>query len=209
MHIAIVEDEAIIGELLKESLEKGGRRVDLYHSGAEALEKLPMAVPDAILMDINLPDASGIDLTRALKERYPAIEIVVQTVLEDTGTILQAIKAGASGYLLKASTPEEVEEALRVVTGGGSFLTGKVARKVLQEFQSPEKRETLPGGIKRFGLTQREDEILRGLVQGDSYKEIAHRYGLSFHTVNNHIRKIYEKLQVNSRAEAVAKAREG
>lgn len=205
-HIAIVEDEPVIGKFLKKLLEGKGAHVTLYPSGEDILEKIQPPLPDVVLMDINLSGISGIETTLLLKQRYPDLEIVVQTVLEDTTTILEAIKAGASGYLLKASPAEEIISALEEVKRGGSFLTGKIARKMLGEFQKTETKQLQKEPLPVFMLTTREEEILKELIQGASYKDIATRLAISHHTVNNHIRKIYEKLRVNSRAEAVAKA---
>lgn len=205
-HIAVVEDEPVIGKFLKKLLEGKGATVTLYPSGEDILEKIQLPLPDVVLMDINLSGISGIETTLLLKQRYPDLEIVVQTILEDTTTILEAIKAGASGYLLKASPAEEIISALEEVKRGGSFLTGKIARKMLGEFQKTETHQLQKEPLPIFMLTTREEEILKELIQGASYKDIAARLAISHHTVNNHIRKIYEKLRVNSRAEAVAKA---
>lgn len=214
LHIVIVEDNATAGRLLKDYLESEELKVTaIYNSGEEALATIPtLPLPDVILMDIGLPNISGIEVTRQLKESYPQIEIVMQTVFEDCGNIMEAIKAGASGYILKASSREEIINALMEARKGGSFLTGKVARKVLQEFQGYGVKipSALAGSgsanMTRFGLSDREEEILNGLIRGDLYKKIADDLFISVHTVNNHIRKIYEKMQVNSRGEAVAKA---
>ncbi len=214
LHIAIVEDNATAGRLLKDYLESEDLKVTaIYKSGEEALAAIPtLPLPDVILMDIGLPNISGIEVTRRLKESYPQIEIVMQTVFEDCTNIMEAIKAGASGYILKASSREEIVNALLEARKGGSFLTGKVARKVLQEFQDhgaralPASAGNKPACIGRFGLSDREEEILNKLICGDPYKKIADDLFISVHTVNNHIRKIYEKMQVNSRGEAVAKA---
>ncbi|MDH4099865.1 MAG: response regulator transcription factor [Nitrospirota bacterium] len=214
LHIAIVEDNTTASRLLKDYLESEELKVTaIYNSGEEALATIPtLPLPDVILMDIGLPNISGIEVTRRLKESYPQLEIVMQTVFEDCGNIMEAIKAGASGYLLKASSREEIISALLEVKKGGSFLTGKVARKVLREFQDQGAGEISAGADSkaapagRFGLSDREEEILKGLINGDSYKKIADDLCISVHTVNNHIRKIYEKMQVNSRGEAVAKA---
>lgn len=203
MKVAVVEDDQITGRLLVDTLAGAGMRVELFATGADALEKIgSYFMPDVALMDINLPDISGIELTELLKQRHPAIEIIVQTVMEDTTTIMNAIKAGATGYLLKASQSHELLEAIRVVREGGSFLTSRIARKMLQEFRTLHGRE---GDEMKFGLTERENEILTELVNGASYKEIATKLSISYHTVNNHVRRIYEKMQVNSRGEAVAK----
>jgi len=214
LHIAIVEDNTTAGRLLKDYLESEDLRVTaVYNSGEEALAAIPtLPLPDVILMDIGLPNISGIEVTRRLKESYPQIEIVMQTVFEDCTNIMEAIKAGASGYILKASSREEIINALLEAKKGGSFLTGKVARKVLREFQE-HGTEVLPvpaanksADTGRFGLSDREEEILNRLIHGDPYKKIADDLYISVHTVNNHIRKIYEKMRVNSRGEAVAKA---
>jgi len=214
LHIVIVEDNATAGRLLKDYLESEDLRVTaVYNSGEDALAAIPaLPLPDVILMDIGLPNISGIEVTRRLKESYPQIEIVMQTVFEDCTNIMEAIKAGASGYILKASSREEIINALLEAKKGGSFLTGKVARKVLREFQDhgPEvpsvSAGSKPADTGRFGLSDREEEILKGLIHGDPYKKIADDLFISVHTVNNHIRKIYEKMRVNSRGEAVAKA---
>ena len=214
LHIAIVEDNTTAGRLLKSYLESEDLKVTaIYKSGEEALAAIPtLPLPDVILMDIGLPNISGIEVTRQLKESYPQIEIVMQTVFEDCANIMEAIKAGASGYILKASSREEIINALLEAKKGGSFMTGKVARKVLQEFQDqgakaqPASTGNKPASSGRFGLSDREEEILNKLICGDPYKKIADDLFISVHTVNNHIRKIYEKMQVNSRGEAVAKA---
>lgn len=214
LHVAIVEDNATAGHLLKEYLESEDLCVTaIYKSGEEALAAIPtLPLPDVILMDIGLPNISGIEVTRRLKESYPKLEIVMQTVFEDCTNIMEAIKAGASGYILKASSREEIISALVEAKKGGSFLTGKVARKVLREFQLPDNENNTTSLLNRaadtagFGLSEREEEILKALIKGDSYKKIADQLFISVHTVNNHIRKIYEKMQVRSRGEAVAKA---
>ncbi len=202
MKIVIVEDDPTAADLLKEYLEGGETLVTaVYSSGEEALDTInASSLPDIVLMDIGLPGISGIETTRMLKEKHPSLEIVVQTIFEDSPTIVLAIKAGASGYLLKGSPREELLAALAEVLRGGSFLTGRVARLVLEEFRPHD----FPAG-KDFGLTAREEEILNELVKGAAYKKIADRLCLSVHTVNNHLRKIYEKMHVHSRGEAVAK----
>ncbi len=210
LRIVIVEDDPLAGTLLKEYVEGDDVSVNaLYTSGEEALESIPtVPLPDIVFMDVNLPGISGIETTELLKERFPRLEIIIQTVFEDSETILQAIKKGASGYILKASTREEIQKALRDVSEGGSYLSANVARKVVAAFQTA-------GGIpiveikdardESLGLTEREADILNELSSGLSYKSIGDKLNISVHTVNNHIRKIYEKLRVNTRGEAVAK----
>lgn len=207
IQIAIVEDNPLAGKILNDYLEGEDLHVTaVYTSGEEAIETIPtLPLPEIVLMDIGLPGITGIETTRRLKEACPQIEIVMQTVFEDSKNIVDAIKAGASGYILKASSKEDIINALWEVKKGGSFLTGKIARKVLQEFQVDVSGGTgLKPAPTSFGLTEREEDILRELVKGASYKEMADRLCISIHTVNNHIRKIYEKMQVNSRGEAVA-----
>lgn len=206
LYVAVVEDNPASCRLLKEYIETDDVKVSsIYTSGEDALRLVPtLPLPDIVLVDIGLPGISGVEVIRKLRELFPELEIVVQTVFEDTRTIMDTIKAGASGYILKASSREEYAMALREIKKGGSFLTGKIARKILEEFrgQGNEKGRS----FKRFDLTEREEEILRELIKGLAYKTIAEKLHISIHTVNNHIRKIYQKLQVNSRAEAVAVA---
>ena len=211
LYVAIVEDNKKAGRILREYLDGEEIKVAaVYTSGEEALEAIPtLPLPDVILMDIGLGGVSGIEVTRQLKDRYPQIEIVIQTVFEDSATIIEAIKAGASGYLLKASSREDIIKALWEVKKGSSFLTGTVARKVLKEFQRPQEQPDATVRTGDFSLTEREEEILKALVKGLANKEIADRLCISIHTVNNHIRRIYEKMRVHSRGEAVAKAISG
>lgn len=205
LYVAIIEDNPQSGELLKEYIEGEDIKVSaVYASGEDAVSTMPTRpLPDVVLVDIGLPGMSGIEVIRWIKERYPEVELIAQTVFEDTKTIVDTIKAGASGYILKASPKEEYSRALREVKRGGSFLTGKVARKILHEFQ--RTGDEFKSSIEEFHLTGREEEILRELVKGLSYKEISDKLNISFHTVNNHIRNIYQKLQVNSRGEAAAR----
>ena len=208
MNIAIVEDNPISASLLKEYIENGDTTVEAtYISAEEAIQNISeQNMPDVMLIDIGLPGISGIELTRILKNKFPGLEIIIQTIFEESDTIIEAIKAGASGYILKASMKEEIKNAIFEVTKGGSFLTGKVAKKILQEFKTEETRKSGTTGNQEYRLTQREEEILNELIRGASYKEIAWSLCISTFTVNNHLRKIYEKMQVHSRGEAVAKA---
>jgi DNA-binding NarL/FixJ family response regulator len=208
LYVAIVEDNKKAGRILREYIDGGDIKVTaVYTSGEEALKTIPtLPLPDVILMDIGLGGLSGIEVTRQLKDRYPEMEIVIQTVFEDTATIIEAIKAGASGYLLKASSREDILRALQEVKRGSSFLTGTIARKVLKDFQRPREQPAAPIRTSEFSLTGREEEILKALTRGLQNKEIAEQLGISAHTVNNHIRRIYEKLRVHSRGEAVARA---
>lgn len=168
-------------------------------------QELPALQPDIILMDIDMPGRSGLEGTRLAKAVLPGTQVVILTVFEDEESVFKAIRNGASGYLLKESTPAEVLDAIQIVHKGGSMLTARIARKVLEYFR--------PGGPVRkqnYDLSEREKDILGKLVEGHSYKEIAASLFISLDTVRSHIRHIYEKLQVHSKSQAVSKAlREG
>jgi DNA-binding NarL/FixJ family response regulator len=156
--------------------------------------------PEVILLDIGLPGMSGLDGIQQFKALSPATHVIILTVFEDTDKIFRAICAGASGYLLKTSPAEKIAQSVREVLGGGAPMTPQIARSVLSLFAR------LAGPPPEQGLSQREKETLEFLVQGLTTKEIADRIALSFHTVDTHLRNIYRKLHVHSRAGAVAKA---
>lgn len=205
IHLTIVEDSPTTGAILMDYMAGEDVKVDaLYTTGEAAIEQMSNnPLPDVMLIDIGLPGISGIELIRILKERYPTVEMIVQSIFDDSENIVKAIRAGASGYLLKASSRSEILNALIEVKQGGSFLTPRVARKVLSELKKSEQDKPK---LSQMGLTEREEEILQRLISGISPKETAKRLYLSVHTVSNHTRAIYEKLQVHSRREAVAKA---
>jgi DNA-binding NarL/FixJ family response regulator len=156
--------------------------------------------PNIVLMDIGLPNISGIEGVRLIKENFESIEILMFTVFEDEERIFEAIEAGASGYLLKKSSPIEIIEAVHTLFHGGAPMSASIARKVVQSFQKskPSQKET-------YQLTTRESEILYSLVDGLSYQKIAEKYFISISTVRTHICHIYEKLHVKTKAQAVAK----
>ena len=153
-----------------------------------------------VLMDINLPGASGIECTARLKLQMPAMQVIMLTVYEDTTSIFSALKAGACGYLLKRSSPAEILEALTAVQTGGAPMTSEIARKIVMTFQTPA-----PVAGDAATLSVREQEILQLLSKGMVSKEIADALAISYHTVRVHTKHIYEKLHVRSRAEAVIK----
>lgn len=199
--VAIVEDDAGIRDALIRIL---GRSRDFrcggcYSSAEEALRELPAENPDVVLMDINLPGLSGVECVRRLKSQAFSAHIVMLTVYEDSEQIFESLAAGATGYLLKRTPPAELLEAIRDVHSGGAPMSSQIARKVVQSFRgaAPASQAT--------DLSPREQEILGWLAQGFLIKEIADRLGIGFDTVRTHIRRIYEKLQVHSRAQAVAK----
>jgi DNA-binding NarL/FixJ family response regulator len=158
------------------------------------------ALPDLILMDIGLPGMDGIEGIRRAKEISPSVKIVMLTVFEDTDSIMQAIAAGASGYLHKSAHIEEAIESLTSILNGGAPMSPQVARKMLEVFAE------ISAPAANYSLTPREHEILKFLVDGLTKKEIADKLFLSFHTIDNHLRNIYVKLRVQSRSSAVSKA---
>jgi DNA-binding NarL/FixJ family response regulator len=216
--IGIVEDDARyrsgLVELLKHAPDFECAAV--HGSAVEALEALerdgelaPLARCQLVLMDLGLPGMSGSEATRRLKRLRPELKVVVCTVFEDPDRILEAICAGADGYLLKRTPPAELLEHLRAVFAGGAPLTSAVAATVLRLLRDPGDRSE-PDDADAPPLTGRERDVLRALVRGLAYKQVADELGLSIDTVRTHIRGIYRKLQVHSVAEAVSRAiREG
>ena len=170
-------------------------------SGEEALEVLPKKDPQVVLMDIQLPGMSGIDCIAQLKQRLPSVQIVMLTVLEDHERIFQSIMAGASGYLVKKTPPSKLLEAIREVHEGGSPMSCQIARQVVEYVRHPVAVEA------DYKLSPRENEVLGQLARGLLYKEIADQLGISISTVRIHIRRIYDKMHVRNRTEAVMKAR--
>ncbi|MDF7820508.1 response regulator transcription factor [Runella sp. MFBS21] len=172
-----------------------------FNNATQVLIKIARANPDLVIMDIKMPDVSGIEAVIAIRKEYPHLPILMQTVFEDDDKVFAAICAGASGYILKGTTPQKVLEAIAEVYAGGAPMSPSIARKVLQFFKT---QQTAPA--EYFDLSNREKEILKYLVDGYSYKMIADVCHISFNTVNAHLRKIYEKLHVNSSQEAISKA---
>lgn len=163
---------------------------------------------DLVLMDLHLPDGSGIEGVKALKALRPGLPVVVLTVFEDPRTVLRAICAGADGYLLKRATAAELVAALKAVAAGGSPLTPAVAASLLEVVRQTSVPSTPPPS--RLDLTERERDVLRSLAAGNAYKQVADDLGVSLDTVRSHVRALYRKLQVHSVAEAVGRAlREG
>ncbi len=156
--------------------------------------------PDIVLMDIDMPGKNGIDALKEIKQFNPAIEVIMLTIFEDRENVFEAICSGASGYLLKNSSPETIAASIKEVMKGGAAMTPVIARKALQFFQKPSKKEGT------FQLTIQEQQVLKLLVDGLSYKMIAAKMNVVMDTVRYHIKKIYDKLHVHSAPEAVAKA---
>jgi len=202
INVSVVEDNARVrgGLVHLINLSDGFKCVSQHPTAEAALEELPAARPDVVLMDINLPGINGVECVRQLKLNLPQTQVVMLTVYEDTEMIFKALTAGATGYLLKQTPPNELLNAIRDVHRGGSPMTSHIARKIVASFQ----QVPVPSrGLEN--LTPREQEVLDHLAKGFLYKEIADALGISYDTVHAHIRRIYEKLQVRSRTEAVAK----
>lgn len=198
--VAIVEDNAEICEGLEDLIRNSTefRCVCSCRNAETALRKIPPERPDLIIMDIGLPDGSGVDCTAHLKRLIPTTEIMMFTVYEDNEQIFRALAAGASGYLLKRSSPDQLLESLRELVSGGAPMNGEVARKVIATFrQEPASPD------KVAGLTPREHDVLARIAEGLSAKEIASRLSISVETVKVHTKRIYQKLHVRTRTEAV------
>lgn len=202
--VSIVEDDDAVREIFAEWVNEaeGFRFLSSYASGERALADLPHARPDIVLMDINLPGVDGVECVRRLKPQLPETQFVMVTVYEDTDHIFDALKAGAVGYLLKRTTRKQLLAALREVQAGGSPMSTTIARLVVESFGQP--RPAMTPDVE--GLSPREREVLELLARGYLYKEIAESLQISALTVPTYVRRIYEKLHVHSRAQAVAKA---
>jgi DNA-binding NarL/FixJ family response regulator len=199
--VAIVEDDAGI----RRSLEWLVKSTDEFScvascpSAEDALRVLPKAEPQVILMDINLPNRSGIECAARIKEVLPTTQVVMITVYDDAEKVFNALRAGASGYILKRAAPEEILQAIREVHAGGVPMSAEIARKVLGAFREPAPAPAAQN------LSRREQEVLELLSQGSSNKEIAGKLSISIETVTWHLRHIYSKLHVRSRTQAALK----
>jgi len=200
--VSIVEDNSgVRGSLVKLiNAAPGFRCVSQHDSAEKALEEIPTVKPQVVLMDINLPGISGVECVRKLKPLLPESQFIMLTVYQNTEHIFQALAAGATGYLLKQTPPAKLLAAMRDVLSGGSPMNSHIARKIVQSFQRPA-----PAVPETTNLSPREVEVLDRLAKGFLYKEIADQLGVTYATVHTHIRHVYEKLQVRSRTEAVAK----
>ncbi len=204
IRVAIFEDNALINEGLQLMIES---QADMLMAGAyrdakKVLNKIRKSKPDVVLMDINMPEVNGIEAVIEIKQEFPEILVMMQTIFEDDDKVFAAICGGASGYLLKGTSPEKLMGGIREMIKGGSPMSPNIARKVLHIFQNEfrtHKEELII-------LTPKEKEVLQCLVDGKSYKMIADIQNVTYHTVNDCIKKIYFKLHVNSAPEAVAKA---
>ena len=200
--VAIVEDDEGIRESLAAFLgrARGVRCTAVYSNAEDALREFKIQTPDVVLMDINLPGMSGIDATRELKQLRPDARILMLTVYEDNKALFDSLKAGACGYLLKRTASDKIVAAIREAREGGMPLTPRMASKVAAYFQN---KDTVGGELDK--LSQRERRTLELLSEGFLYKEIAEKMGISYLTVHQYTKHIYEKLHVHSRTEAVVK----
>ncbi|MEM8485704.1 MAG: response regulator transcription factor [Bacteroidota bacterium] len=206
IRVAIVEDHKTLREGMEWMLgsSSGYVCIGAYGSCEEALanwEKDPLQSGDVVLMDVGLPGMSGTQGAGQVKQHYPEAQVIMLTMRDETDIILEAIQAGAVGYLLKSTPPNEILQAIQTVIDGGSSLSGPVAMRILEQFNPNNNRN-----IKEFNLSEREMQILQGLVDGLTYKMLAESLFISIDTVRSHIKKLYEKLHVHSRNEAVAVA---
>ncbi len=197
--VAIIEDNRGLQESLSVLISgtPGFTLAGAFSDAESALAKIPELKPDVILMDINLPGINGIECTARLKISMPSVQIIIQTVYEESEKIFESLRAGATGYLLKRTPPAKMLEAIQDVYKGGSPMSGEIARMVVRSFQS-----TPPPGSPLDELTKRENELLEMIAKGYRYQEIADKLFISKETVRTHLRNIYDKLQVRSRTEA-------
>ena len=203
--VVIVEDDPGLRQQLMLVL-KSARDIECLYaveSGEEAVRRISAQPPDVVLMDIQLPGISGIECVAVLKKRLPDLEFIMLTVYEDADRIFSALKAGASGYLIKSGPPEKLFEAIRDVHSGGSQFSAHIARRVAQYFRSPPKQQEPSAEVDK--LSSRELEVIELLASGYIYKEIADKLGIGTETVRTYVKNICSKLRVKNRTEAVAK----
>ncbi len=204
IRVAIVEDHKTLREGMEWMLgsSSGYHCIGSFGSCEEALaywKKEPLEDGDVVLMDVGLPGMSGTEGAFQVKQCFPEAQVIMLTMRDETDIILESIKSGAVGYILKSTPPAEVLQAIQTVTQGGSSLSGPVAMRILEQFQNEKQ-----GPRQEFNLSDREMQILEGLVNGLTYKMLAENLFISIDTVRSHIKKLYEKLHVHSRNEAVA-----
>jgi DNA-binding NarL/FixJ family response regulator len=200
--VALVEDDAKLRDTLRRFIagHPGFQCVGTYPNAESALAGIPEARTDVVLMDINLPGMSGIECVSRMRQVCPSVKTIMLTVFEESDQVFKALSAGAFGYLVKSIRPAKILEAIREVHGGGSPMSGNIARKVVQSFQA-----NLAAKSETDSLSRREMEVLQSLSKGHTYKQIAADLGISLATVRTYIQRIYEKLHVHSHAEAVMK----
>lgn len=200
--VSIVDDEKGLRESIASFVNgsPGFQCISAYGTGEAALKGLALDHADVVLMDINLGGMSGIECVERLKEQAPDMQILMLTIYEDTDQIFNALSAGASGYLLKRSSPTKLLQAIREVHAGGAPMTSSIARKVVASFQKSK-----PTTESQTHLSPREEAVLNGLAKGLTYKAIADQLDISIDTIRTYLKRVYGKLHVQSRTEAVAK----
>jgi DNA-binding NarL/FixJ family response regulator len=206
IRIGIVEDDGDVREAIRTYFnQQPGTNCELAEGSAEAfLARLnPYTLPDVILMDIGLPGLSGISAIRLIKDRYPEVNIIMLTIYMDSHKVFDSLCAGASGYLLKTTPFPQIKEAIEVVHSGGAPMTPQIARRVIEHLRV----EPRPVGGEI--LTPKEREIVLGLVEGSSYKMLAGRMNVTIETIRSHIKNIYNKLHIHSKAEVISKSLKG
>ena len=199
--VAIVEDIQDIRESLQTLISgmPGFNCAGAFATAEAAITDMPMIMPDVVLMDINLPGMNGVDAVRVLKEKFSQINFLMCTVFEDDENIFLALRAGAGGYILKNNSPIKILEAIKEVNDGGAPMSATIAKRVINSFHGIPK----PAIPTHTSLSEREMEVLQLLSQGLLYKEAASHLGLSVETIRSHCHKVYEKLHVNSKLEAI------
>ena len=200
--VSVVEDLEEVRKSLEHILKQSDHigLVSSYSNAEDALAELPQLKPDIVIMDINLPGMSGVECIEKLKAKSPEIQFMMFTIYEDSEQVFDALSAGASGYLLKKTKPEKIIEAIKELHEGGAPMTAGIARRVVGSFQKQAHTSS-----EKSKLSARENEVLHFLAKGLLYKEIGTKLGISFGTVRQHIHKIYEKLHVQNKTEAINK----
>jgi len=203
IRIAIFDDNDAIRNSLYQLLHHttGLEVAAMFNNCLDAVQKIEETLPRVVLMDIDMPQLSGIEAVKEIKKAFPAVDIIMFTVFEDEEKIFEALKAGATGYLLKKTQPIKIIEAIQEVIAGGAPMTASIARKVMQFFNQQAAQQS-----NKDVLSTREQDVLKGLIEGFSYKMIAAHLNISVETVRTYIKRIYDKMHVNSMTEAVARA---
>lgn len=201
IRVSIVEDDTTIRETLRSLFvfEDGMEAFTVHSTAEDAMLRLRENCPDVVIMDINLPGASGIDCVRQMSQHCQRSQFLMYTVHDDDHRVFEALKAGANGYILKSSTPDEILAAVRELNDGGSPMSAHVARRVVTQLRPAKQERNSSGDL----LSTRENEVLALLAEGLLYKEIGDRLGITVGTIKQHIHRIYEKMHVQNRTEAV------
>ena len=204
--VAVIEDTPALGKLIRRIVDSmdGIQTFGIWENAEDGLKAIDKGPPDVVLMDISLPGMDGITATAKLKEKHPDVEVIMLTVYDDNDKIFDALKAGASGYLLKQASPDELCRAIFDVNAGGAPMSAEIARLVVGAFHRPASNKN----TEAFNLTKRETEIVQLVAKGLANKEVAADLTIGVETVRVHLKHIYEKLHVRSRTEAAMKYRD-